>query len=415
MAELSFDEQWLQSSEQHSAPLEDTSKVTVVDPSTPSGNTVLMSLPGVEFDRDPSLYPSTAKPVRFVQFHLSTLIALYQSLNTTVVDNLSTLDGIKDAAVAATNDAIAATNDAIQATAEADLVDATLEGMTITITGRDGVAKSTNIGFDIYRVYGSVAAMNADAPNVPEGKFVMIATTDPTSPENARLYGKNAEGGFTFLSDLDQASSSAWAEWMETYKPIIIQDHNTAVSDHSTAVTDHTTAATDHSVATQDHTIATQDHSTAVTDHTQAESDTARAAQDHTVAVTDHTTADQDHSIATADHTTATQDHTIAVSDHSVATQDHTRAESDHSTAVQDHSTATTDHEISDAQQSTFEANEAQRQQDFEDAEAERMAAMIVTHCFVDPETMCLMFVTPQKDTTDYQVRYGDLNIIVTY
>jgi hypothetical protein len=63
--------------------------------------------------------------------------------------------------------------------------------------------------------------MNADAANVPTGKFVMIATTDPTSAENARLYGKNSAGGFTFLSDLDQASAQAWADWLNNQKPLI--------------------------------------------------------------------------------------------------------------------------------------------------------------------------------------------------
>jgi hypothetical protein len=143
MAEQSFDEQWLQSSEQHSAPLEDISKVPVVDPSTPQGNTVLMSLPGVEFDKDPSVYPTTAKPVKFVQFHLSSIISLYNATNTA-----------KQNAETATRNAQTATAAAQAATAETELVDATLEGVTVTITGRDGVAKSTNIGFDIYRVYG---------------------------------------------------------------------------------------------------------------------------------------------------------------------------------------------------------------------------------------------------------------------
>lgn len=102
-------------------------------------------------------------------------------------------------------------------------VDAELDGMTVTITNRQGVAKQTNIGFDIYRTYSSVADMRADAANVPEGKFVMIATTDPTSEENAQLWGKNSAGGFTFLSDLDQAASHAWADWLENHKQQIQQ------------------------------------------------------------------------------------------------------------------------------------------------------------------------------------------------
>ena len=108
------------------------------------------------------------------------------------------------------------------AVAGAENLNVTLDGMIITVTNRNGTQTSTHIGFDIYNTYPSVAAMNADAANVPTGKFVMIATTDPTSVENARLYGKNAQGSFTFLSDLDQAASTAWAEWLNTYKPSII-------------------------------------------------------------------------------------------------------------------------------------------------------------------------------------------------
>ena len=65
--------------------------------------------------------------------------------------------------------------------------------------------------------------------------------------------------------------------------------------------------------------------------------------------------------------------------------------------------------------QQTFETNEQQRQQDFEDAEAERIAAMLMTECYVDFDTMCLMFVQPEKDTTDYNVVDGDLMITVQY
>ena len=63
--------------------------------------------------------------------------------------------------------------------------------------------------------------MNADAANVPQGKFVVIATTDTTDPDNAKMYCKNSQGSFTYLCDLDQASSAAWAEWLNTQKPLI--------------------------------------------------------------------------------------------------------------------------------------------------------------------------------------------------
>lgn len=123
-----------------------------------------------------------------------------------------------------------------------------------------------------------------------------------------------------------------------------------------------------------------------------------------------------------ARETRAASDHTRAESDHTTATTDHSRAESDHSTAVQDHTTATADHAtygedhaISEAQQSTFEANEAQRQQDFEDAEQERMETMLVTKCFVDTLTMHLMFCTPVNNTTEFAVSGGHLQVSFDY
>ena len=38
-----------------------------------------------------------------------------------------------------------------------------------------------------------------------------------------------------------------------------------------------------------------------------------------------------------------------------------------------------------------------------------------MTECYVDFDTMCLMFVQPEKDTTDYNVEDGDLMITVQY
>jgi hypothetical protein len=102
--------------------------------------------------------------------------------------------------------------------------------------------------------------MNADAAGVPNGKFVMIATTDKTSVENARLYARNGNPAgssmpFTFLSDLDQASSSAWADWLNNMKPAINERISTADSDHERA-------DVDHSMSSQDHTTALADYQT---------------------------------------------------------------------------------------------------------------------------------------------------------
>ena len=88
------------------------------------------------------------------------------------------------------NDHTQATNDhtaSVTATNEASNVNAQLSGFTVTITNRNGQSSSVDIGFEIYRTYTSVALMNADAENVPQGKFVVIATTSPTDPDNAKM------------------------------------------------------------------------------------------------------------------------------------------------------------------------------------------------------------------------------------
>ena len=181
----------------------------------------------------------------------------------------------------------------VAATSEASNVNAQLEGMTVTITNRSGVATSVNIGFEIYRTYTSVAAMQADAANVPQAKFVMIATIDATDPDNAKLYAKNAAGGFTFLSDLDQASSAAFADWLENYKPVIESDHTQAGLDHQQAVSDHSTAASDHTQAGTDHTRAESDHSTSQTasGYANTQGDYAKNMADHPAYLADGTAA----------------------------------------------------------------------------------------------------------------------------
>ena len=263
----------------------------------------------------------------------------------------------------ATNDHSRAENDhtaSVAATTAATNVNADLTGMTVTITNRQGVSKSVNIGFEILEehVYPSVAAMNADAANVRAGEFCMIATTDPTSADNAQLWSRNSSAAtsahpFTFLSDLDQASSAAWADWLNNYKPTIEADHTRAESDHATATSDHSTANTDHNTAVDDHTRAGQDHSRAETDHTTASGDHTIAGTDHSRAETDHTTASGDHTQAGQDHTRAETDHSTATDDHATAGTDHTRAESDHNTASGDHTQAGQDHTRAETDHST--------------------------------------------------------------
>ena len=249
-----------------------------------------------------------------------------------------------------------ATLNAEIATAAAERVNAQLNGMTVSVTNRNGVTTSVNIGFEITEdhVYPTKSAMLADAANVQAGKFCMIATIDPTSLDNAQLWSRNSSPAtsdhpFTFLSDLDQASSSAWADWLNSMKPQI-------ESKISQAETDHGIAESDHTRAEQDHTTASGDHTTAQNDHTTAESDHTRAEQDHITASGDHTTAESDHTTASGDHTRADADHELVVADRIRSEQDHSRAEADHRTAESDHTTAYSDHTVATTQTTLMEA-----------------------------------------------------------
>ena len=289
-------EKWLEGAEEYGAPLEDWRKVPVV---TEDEIDETMSVPGVKYSTDPSV-STRATPQGFVQLHLGSLFSKINGLEGDVeeaIQDAETAAGNANTAAARTESAVAAadaaTTRANTAATGAEKVDASLVGMTITITDRNGVSVSTNIGFDIYRTYSSVAQMNADAPNVPDGKFVMIATTDPTDPENARLYGKNSQGSFTFLSDLDQASSAAWADWLDNMKPQIEADHTRAGTDHTTATQDHTQATQDHGTATQDHATAEGDHTESVTATTNANTQANRAKEwaDHPPYIADGTEA----------------------------------------------------------------------------------------------------------------------------
>ncbi len=451
-----FKQDVLEVLDEYTAQLENQSGVNAT-PIMPIANVdETVSMPAVKFDSDPRIN-SRAHPQGYYQIPVSDFYARIDALAGNVQDATDDLNDLKECTDQARLDTIEATEQAQAATDEASNVNATLIGMTVTITDRNGVSRQTKIGFDIYKTYNSRAAMIADAANVGEGKFVMIATdkgVDPTKPisadnpldpDNATLWGRSARPAsdtnpFDFLSDLDQAATHAWAEWMETYKPIILEDHNTAVADHQTATSDHSRAETDHSRAEQDHSTATTDHQTATTDHqtatsdhNRAETDHSRAEQDHSTAVSDdqtaqadHRTATNDHSRAETDHNRAENDHSTASTDHTTADQDHRTATSDHSTAVDDHETASSDHEISEAQQTTFAENEQKRQDDFDaaqeardvafrQAEQDRISAMTVAHCYVRFQNMHLIFVQPASDSTEYMVRRGRLKIKSTY
>ena len=203
-----------------------------------------------------------------------------------------------------------ATLNAETATAAAERVNAQLNGMTVSVTNRNGVTTSVNIGFEITEdhVYPTKSAMLADAAKVPAGKFCMIATIDPTSPDNAQLWSRNSSPAtsdhpFTFLSDLDQASSSAWADWLNSMKPQIESKISQAETDHGIAESDHTRAEQDHTTASGDHTRADADHELVVDDRIRSEQDHSRAEADHRTAESDHTTADSDHTAATTQTT----------------------------------------------------------------------------------------------------------------
>lgn len=57
--------------------------------------------------------------------------------------------------------------------------------------------------FEIYQTYPTIADMEADFANVPEGSFVMIAS-DPSDPDNAKLYVRGTNN-FVYVADLSGA------------------------------------------------------------------------------------------------------------------------------------------------------------------------------------------------------------------
>ena len=74
--------------------------------------------------------------------------------------------------------------------------------------GVQGIQGVPGKDFSIYKTYASVAAMKADAANVPEGSFVLIAST-PEDPDNSKLYVRTSssdpDDAFDFLTDMSGA------------------------------------------------------------------------------------------------------------------------------------------------------------------------------------------------------------------
>ena len=201
---------------------------------------------------------------------------------------------LKIDAQAATTRANNAASAAEDATAGAENVNAGIQGFTVTITDRNGVSRSVDIGFNIYRTYASVAAMNADAANVQQGKFVIIATTDKTSEDNAKMYVKNSQGSFSFLCDLDQASSAAWADWLNNMKPAIEQATTDANNAAANANNKAALANDKAGLANEKAALANEKAAYAKTegDYAKAQGDYAKDWNDHPPFIGDGTTGD---------------------------------------------------------------------------------------------------------------------------
>ena len=69
--------------------------------------------------------------------------------------------------------------------------------------GAQGIQGPKGDSFEIYKIYESVSAMNADKANVPLNKLVLISS-DVESEDNAKLYVRTSTG-FQFLVDMSGA------------------------------------------------------------------------------------------------------------------------------------------------------------------------------------------------------------------
>ena len=72
--------------------------------------------------------------------------------------------------------------------------------------GATGATGAPGKDFRIYKTYASIAAMNADAENVPDGEFVSIASNE-NDPDNGKVYQRSTDGetDFVFIFDLSGA------------------------------------------------------------------------------------------------------------------------------------------------------------------------------------------------------------------
>lgn len=72
------------------------------------------------------------------------------------------------------------------------------------VQGEQGPKGDTGEPFAIYEEYASISDMEADAANVPKGKFVII-TSNVEDPDNAKLYVKG-DSAFSFVTDMSGAT-----------------------------------------------------------------------------------------------------------------------------------------------------------------------------------------------------------------
>jgi len=81
----------------------------------------------------------------------------------------------------------------------------TYTSLNISAKGAKGDKGDNGEPFVIYKNYQSVAAMQADAANVPENKFVIISNAN--DPDDGKLYMRNtnATGGFAYITDMSAA------------------------------------------------------------------------------------------------------------------------------------------------------------------------------------------------------------------
>ena len=99
----------------------------------------------------------------------------------------------------------------------------TYTSLNISAKGAKGDKGDKGEPFVIYKNYQSIAAMQADAANVPENKFVIISNTN--DPDDGKLYMRNTNvtGGFAYITDMSAAQGIQGAPGNDGVTPHIDQ------------------------------------------------------------------------------------------------------------------------------------------------------------------------------------------------